>query len=185
LFVDVRGSTSLAERMSAAEFGELMNRFYGIATNVLVKTDAFIDKLIGDEVVGIYLPAFAGSQPARLAVEAAQELLHATSHPDRGGAWLPVGVGVHTGTAFFGTVTGGEGTFSDLTALGDNVNVAARLASNAGPGEALISDATCAAADLDVAHLEERRLELKGRSEPVNVRVLSGPSAGIEPATPT
>jgi adenylate cyclase len=86
--------------------------------------------------------------------------------------WLPIGVGVHTGAAFFGTVTGAEGTFSDFTALGDNVNIAARLASNAGPGEALISDAACAAAGLDLGRLERRQLDLKGKSEPVGVCVM-------------
>lgn len=158
--------------MSAAEFSQLMNRFYRVATDVLIKTDAFIDKLIGDEVMAVYVPIFAGRQHARLAVQAARELLHVTGHADREGPWLPVGVGVHTGPAFFGTVTGAEGTFSDFTALGDNVNVGARLSSRAAPGEALISDATYAAAGLDLGHLEQRQLELKGRSKPVSVRVL-------------
>ena len=172
LFVDVRGSTTLAEQMSAAEFSRLMGRFYKAATSVLVKADAFLDKLVGDEVIGLFLPAFAGSEPARQAVEAARELLRVTGHGDEGGAWLPVGVGVHTGVAFFGTVKGVEGTFSDFTALGDNVNVAARLASAAGPGEAMISDAAYAAAKLDLGQLERRQLDLKGKSEPVGVRVL-------------
>jgi adenylate cyclase len=158
--------------MSAAEFSDLMNRFYGVATDVLIKTDAFIDKLIGDEVMAVYLPLFAGKQSARLAVQAAQELLHVTGHGDPDGPWLPVGVGVHTGLAYFGTVTGVEGTLSDFTALGDNVNITARLASSAGPGEALVSDAAYAAARLDLGHLEQRQLELKGKSEPVSVRVL-------------
>lgn len=158
--------------MKAAEFTALMHRFYAAATDVLVKTDAFIDKLVGDAVFGIYLPAFAGSRPARQAVEAARQLLQSTGHGQAGGAWLPIGVGVHTGVAFFGTVGGVEGTFSDFTALGDNVNVAARLASEAGPGEALISDSAYGAAGLDLGFLEQRRLELKGRSEPVGVHVL-------------
>ncbi len=158
--------------MSATEFSRLMNRFYAAATGVLIKTDALIDKLVGDEVIGVYFPAFAGSEPARLAVQAAQELLRVTGHGDPGGPWLPVGVGVHTGITFFGTVSGADGTFSDFTALGDNVNITARLASQAGPGEALISDAACSAAGLDLGHLEQRQLELKGKSEPVSVRVL-------------
>ena len=171
----------MAERMSATEFSQLMRRFYAAATKVLVSTDALLDKLVGDEVIGVYLPAFAGSVPARQAVQAAQELLRATGHGDAGGPWLPVGVGVHTGLAFFGTVTGSEGTFSDFTALGDNVNVAARIASRAGPGEALISDAAYAAANLDLGELERRELELKGKSERVGVRVvqLDAGSAGL------
>ena len=162
----------MAERMSAAEFSAIMNRFYGAATDVLIKTDAFIDKLIGDEVMAVYLPIFAGREHARLAVQAAEGLLQATGHGDPDGPWIPVGVGVHTGMAFFGTVTGAEGTVSDFTALGDAVNTGARLASKAGPGEALISEAACAAAGVDLGHCEQRQLELKGKSESVTVRVL-------------
>ncbi len=172
LFADVRGSTALAERMSAADFSRLMNRFYAAATDVLIKTDALIDKLIGDEVVAFYLPLLTGPRHARPAVQAAQDLLRATGHGRSGGPWLPVGVGVHTGVAYFGGVGGVDGSVSDWTALGDNVNIAARLASEAGPGEALISDAAYAAAGLDLGQLEQRQLELKGKSEPVSVRVV-------------
>ena len=57
---------------------------------------------------------------------------------------------------------------------------AARLASAAGPGEALVSDATCAAAGLQTGGLERRRLQLKGRSEPVSVRVLRVAPVGLD-----
>ena len=66
--------------MGAAEFSELMNRFYAAATDVLVRFDAFIDKFVGDEVIGVFFPAFAGSHPAREAVVAAREMLRATGH---------------------------------------------------------------------------------------------------------
>lgn len=170
LFADVRGSTALAERMSASEFSRLINRFYSAATDVLVESGAWSDRLVGDEVIGIYIPGFAGPQHARRAVGAAQELLRVTGHADPEGAWLPVGVGVHTGVAFAGAV-GKSGGATDITALGDNVNVAARLASRAGPGEVLISDAAYTAAGDDLGPLEQRALELKGKSEPVRVRV--------------
>lgn len=170
LFADVRGSTALAERMSAVEFSRLINRFYSAAIDVLVNSGAWSDRLIGDEVIGIYIPGFAGLDHARRAVQAAQELLRVTGHGEQGGAWLPVGVGIHTGMAFAGAV-GREGGATDITALGDNVNIAARLASKAGPGEALISDAACVAAGLSLDGLEQRQLELKGKSGPVGVRV--------------
>jgi len=171
LFVDVRGSTNLAQRMTATEFSRLMNRFYAVTTDVLVRTNAFIDKLVGDEVIGIYLPIFTGRNHARPATQAALELLRATGHGGRGRPWLPVGVGVHTGRAFFGTVSGTEGTFSDFTALGDTVNTTARVAAAAQAGEALITDAAYVAAGLDLGDVEQRRLQLKGVSEPVSVRV--------------
>jgi adenylate cyclase len=181
LFADVRGSTLLAEQMNASDFSRLMKRFYVVATEVLVKTDALIDKLVGDEVIGLFIPGYAGPEHARQAVQAAQELLHVTGHRDPGGPWLPVGVGVHTGVAYLGAMEGSRGTGADITALGDNVNITARLSSNAAPGEILISDATYAAAKLDLGNLEQRQLELKGKSELVNVRVLGVGSSPNRP----
>jgi adenylate cyclase len=172
LFVDVRGSTGMAEGMSPASFGQLMNRFYKAATDVLIRTDAVIDKLVGDEVIGLYLPLFTGPNHARPAVLAAKELLVATGHAEAEGPWLPIGIGVHTGLAFVGTVGGAEGTVTDITALGDNVNVTARLASVAAPGEALISEAAYAAGGVDFGELVSRQLELKGKSAPIAARVL-------------
>ena len=172
LFADVRGSTSLAEKMNSIDFSRLINRFYVVATDVLVRTDALVDRLIGDEVIGLYIPGFAGPDHARRAIGAGSALLEATGHRSSDGPWLPVGIGIHTGRAFVGVVGGGEGTPRDFTALGDNVNITARLASHANPGEVLISEAAFTAAGLDLAHLEYRELELKGRGVPTGVRVL-------------
>jgi adenylate cyclase len=172
LFVDVRGSSGLAERSTAAEFSGLMNRFYKVATDVLIGTDAIIDKFVGDEVIGLYLPLFTGANHARPAVLAARELLLATGHADQERPWLPIGIGVHTGVVYVGTVSGGEDTVSDITALGDNVNITARLASMAAPGEALISEASYTAGGALFHDLERRELDVRGRSEPVSVRVL-------------
>jgi adenylate cyclase len=172
LFVDVRGSTTIAEKTSAAEFSRLMNRFYEATINVLVQADAFIDKLVGDEVTALFIPGYAGKEHARRAVEAGQTLLRVTGHGEPGGPWIPVGVGIHTGTAWVGAIAGASGATADFTALGDNVNIAARLASKAGVGEVLVSEATYQAARLETEGLEVRDLELKGKSEPVSVRVL-------------
>lgn len=171
LFADVRGSTALAEQMSALEFSRLINRFYTAATHILIRSDAMVDRLMGDEAIGLFIPAFSGPEHPRRAVEAAQELLKQTGHRDPKGPWLPVGIGVHTGPAYVGVV-GGEDSPMDFTALGDSVNTTARLASQAGAGEILVSDATCAAAGLDTERLEHRQLELKGKSEPFGVHVL-------------
>lgn len=171
LFADVRGSTTLAERMSASEFSELLKRFYKVATEVLVKSDAFIDKVVGDEVIGLYVPGFAGPRHALQAIHGAQELLRVTGHGDSSGPWLPIGIGVHTGLAYVGTV-GTDGILTDITALGDNVNITARLASKASAGEILISDSSFATAGLNLGNLEQRRLDLKGKSKQVGVRVL-------------
>lgn len=172
LFVDVRGSSGIAERLTAAEFSGLMKRFYKVATDVLISTDAIIDKFVGDEVIGLYLPLFTGPDHARPAVLAARELLLATGHADEEGPWLPIGIGVHTGIVYVGTVSGGEGTVSDITALGDNVNITARLASMAAPGEALISETAYTAGSAPFEGLERRELDVRGRCETVSAMVL-------------
>ncbi len=178
MFADVRGSTAVAESMSPLEFSRLMNQFYETATRILVKADAWIDKLVGDEVIGFFFP-YLGAH-ARVAVDAAQELLRATGHGEAQTPWLPVGAGVHTGVAYVGVV-GAEDTVSDVTALGDAVNVTARLASLAAAGEILVSDAAYASAGLTAGAHEHRRADLKGRAEPVGVHVLrvGGPADPI------
>jgi adenylate cyclase len=172
LFADVRGSTSLAEGIRPAEFSQQINRFYKAATNVLFDTNAFVEKLIGDEVVGFYVPGFAGAHHAHVAVEAAKKILEATGHKDPSGPWIPVGIGVHTGIAYVGSVEVAEG-MSDIALLGDAVNTTARLASQAGPGEVVISEATRVAADLEPQGMQSRQFSLKGKSEVVDAWVLS------------
>jgi adenylate cyclase len=172
LFADVRGSTGLAEKSSPAEFSRLINRFYSAATSAIIRTNGMIEKLIGDEVVGFYVPGFAGSQHAREAVKAARQILHETGHGQGDGPWLPVGVGIHTGTVFIGAVRS-EAGISEISVLGDAANVGARLAGQAGPGEVLLSEAARACAGLDKTGLEARQLQLKGRTESVETWVLS------------
>lgn len=155
-----------------------MQRFYRASTEVLIDSDAFLDKPIGDEIVALYFPLW-GADDAAKGLRAAQNLLIRTGHGDVGRPWIPIGVGLHTGVAFVGTV-GVEGTDSyDVTALGDAVNVTSRLASLARTGEVLVSDDAYMAASLDLGDLERRTLELKGRSEPLGVRVLTAATAQV------
>jgi adenylate cyclase len=169
LFADVRGSTTLAETMSPRDFTRMMNRFYGAANRVLIDSDALVDKLVGDEVIGLYLP-FLGPARVRMAIDAARKLLEATGHEDDSEPWIPVGAGVHAGLAYVGAV-GTQDTVADFTALGDAVNVAARLASLAKSGEVLISEEAHDVSGLDLTDLPVRRLELRGRRAPIEVRV--------------
>lgn len=171
LFADIRGSTKIAESLSPAEFRKLINRFYQATTGVLVQSNAFIEKLIGDEVAGLFVPGLAGPQHARVAVEAARQILRATGHAAAGEPWAPLGVGVHTGMAYVGAVGDADG-MTTISALGDAVNTTAHLASQARTGEVLVSEDAAAAAGVDLHRYESRSLQLKSRSEPVKVRVI-------------
>lgn len=169
-FADVRGSTALAERMSPGAYRSLLDDFYATATDVLVRHEAVVDKFVGDETVAIFVPALTGGRHARQAVDAGLELLRRTGH-DTPAPRLPIGIGVNTGTAYVGAV--GTAEHVEFTALGDAVNVAARLASAAGAGELLITDATAVAANVTGSAIERRRLDLRGKSEATDVLVLT------------
>ena len=160
LFADVRRSSDLARNIGTMEFTRLMQRFYTVATESLLADDAVIEKFVGDEVVGFFLPLLTGPNHAAAAVRAAEHLMQATGHGDPDGPWLPLGAGVHTGVAFVGMVS--SGTTGEFTAFGDVINVAAHVASQAAPGEILVTDAAATAAGLGAEGLARRRLSLKG-----------------------
>jgi adenylate cyclase len=169
VFADVRGSTGLAEQLGPSEFTRRINRFYRHAGNEILASDGLVDKFMGDGVVGLYIPGLSGSTHAAQALGAARRIAASSAEPERGG--LPNGVGVHTGIAFVGAM-GSGGEVDDFTALGDSVNAAARLGSEAQAAEVLASVATATAAGIDLGPLEHRRLSLKGRQEPMDVVVI-------------
>jgi adenylate cyclase len=176
LFADVRGSTTLAERMSPMAFTRLMGRFYDAATSVLVNQGAIVDKFVGDEVIGIFIPAMATQSHAQRAIEAARTLLIETGHGRPKGPWIPVGIGVNTGVAYVGSI--GDGMDTEMTAMGDVVNTTARLSSVAAAGEILVTAGAAAAAGLEEVRLEHRSLTLKGKASPTDVVVLAVTAGG-------
>lgn len=176
LFVDIRGSTGLAESMSPSAFSAVVDRFYRGATDVLIDAGALIEKLAGDEVTAIFAPGFAGAAYVQRAVEAGRRLLSLGDAAGDAQLGAPIGVGVHAGRAFVGAV-GRANRMTTISALGDTVNVAARLASVAAPGELLVSEAACAIAGIETAAVPARRLHLKGRTNPVDVRVMTASAA--------
>jgi adenylate cyclase len=163
LFVDIRGSTALAEKMGEKEFSHLINRFYVECTTTLCHADAIIEKLVGDEVTAIFTP--------RRAVEAAKKLLENTGHGEGKEPWIPVGIGIHSGEAFVGSV-GKPNGMMEVAALGDVPNTASRLTSLAAVGEILVSEDAMLAAKVNTQGLERRHLELKGRSKLIDAFVL-------------
>src|SRR5262245_38606253 len=160
LFADVRKSSELARRLGTRGFTQVMQRFYESATTTLFAHDALLDKIVGDEVVGFFIPFMAGTEHAAKAVETAKALFAAVGYGSEAGPWLRLGAGVHTGPSFIGFVS--RGLDSEFTALGDTINVAAHLAAQAKAGEILITEAVGAALADDGVALERRHLSLKG-----------------------
>ena len=168
LFADVRGSTSLAETIGINEFTQMIQRFYKVATDIILQDRGMVNRLMGDQVIGLFVPRFSGSNHAQAAIDAAKDLLLATGHQDDQGPWAPVGVGIHTGPAYVGTVGHGEGV-NEIAVLGSAANLAARLSSEAKQGEVLISQDALVCANQSGEGMEQQELALKGISESVPV----------------
>jgi adenylate cyclase len=175
VFADVRGSTGLAERTSAAEFRSLIQAYYRSAAVAIDQNGGIIDKFLGDGVMALFIPVISGASHAARAIEAGRAILAAVERDGLAAKGLMVGAGVHTGEAFVGVVGGDEKV--DFTALGDTVNVAARLGSLAGPGELLVSRAAWDEAGLGPPAVE-RDVEIAGRTGSLSV-VATG--ASLEP----
>jgi adenylate cyclase len=173
LFADIRGSTALGRRGAAADFAGLLNRFYAAATQTLLRHDAVIDKLIGDEVMAFFVRGISGPHYRRRAVLAGRELLEAVGYGG-GEPWLELGVAVNAGVAYVGNV--GDAVV-DFTALGDPVNLSARLQQHAAGGELLVA----AGVDDELMGTSPRRqLSLRGYDRPVEAYALN---AGSRPAS--
>jgi len=176
LFADIRGSTGIAERTSAGEFRRLVQQFYLRAARAIHEHDGIVDKFLGDGVMALFIPMVTGDRHAIRAIEAGEAVLRDVADRDLVAGGVRVGVGVHTGQAFVGTV--GSDDRLDFTALGDTVNVAARLGSDAGAGELLVSGVAWAAAGR--AETGQRRdLAVRGRAEPLEVVVIREEAAAI------
>jgi adenylate cyclase len=173
LFSDIRGSSELARHMSPIEFSRLMDRFYRVTSEVLIEHDAIIEKFVGDEVVGLFVPLLTGPEHAVKALQAAEALRTATGVGSPEGPWVAIGTAVNTGSGFVGVV--GTPGAREFTALGDAMNNAAHLATHAAAGEILVTDATAAATSLPVDGLERRHVSLKGHAD--DVFVLPAPTS--------
>lgn len=161
LFADVRGFTSLAEHQAPDAVAGLLNRFYSTAVDVLCR-HAIIDKLVGDQVMALYLPHVFDGDVTEHMLGDARQLLDAT------GSWVDLGIGLDLGTAHVGNV--GAGQVKDFTAIGDVVNTAARLQSVARSGQIVASRRVAGAG---AAGGVAQSFTLKGRSEPVDALVIT------------
>jgi adenylate cyclase len=145
LFADLRGFTARAETTDAAVIAGILRRFYGCAERVLFP-EAIIDKVVGDEVMALYLPdvqrRIAREAVPPLMVDHALELLRAVGYGTQEGPFAEVGIGLDVGDAYVGNI--GERAVYDFTAVGDVVNTASRLQGEARGGEVLFTERVAA-----------------------------------------
>lgn len=169
LFADVRGSTALAEGTTPRAMVHRLNRFYADLTQVIVQ-HGIVDKLIGDEVMGLYFaPLSKDGRYVDAMVADARRILEIVGYGSHKGPRLEVGIGLDIGPAYVGIV--GDGDIRDFTAIGDVVNTASRLQSVAAGGQIVMSEAVARIAS--VPDGTPTHLELRGKAEPVPACVVT------------
>ena len=165
LFADLRGFTARFDGGDPREASEVLRRFYSCAEDVLFPK-AVIDKLIGDEVMALYLPSLKRDLPLEdvpgVMLEHARGLLDAVGYGSPDGPFVEMGVGLDFGEAFVGNI--GQRALYDFTAIGDVVNTASRLQGQARGGEIVLSERV--AGGLREEPGTRTEVSLKGKSEP-------------------
>ncbi len=164
LFADIRGFTRISEHAAPEKIVGLLNRYFSAMTDIIFAHGGTLDKYLGDGLMALFGAPTATPEDASNALNAAVAMQRRVMGinkelADEGFPELNVGIGLHTGEVTVGYI--GSERRSEYTAIGDAVNTASRLESNARAGEILMSDATAKAA--------HRRYELRPR-EPIMVK---------------
>ncbi|HPN31031.1 MAG TPA: adenylate/guanylate cyclase domain-containing protein [bacterium] len=144
-FIDIRGFTTISEQLDIAKLQSFLNDFYSSVTKVISANKGIVNKFIGDSVLALFNINSDDEQNEENAIKSAKEIINRISSVNQrrknsGEAMINVGIGINSGNVLLGSF--GSLQRIDYTAIGDNVNLAARLQSIAGKGEILISEST-------------------------------------------
>ncbi len=172
LFADIRGFTSFSENENPEKVVGLLNHYFTAMTEIIFEHGGTLDKYIGDELMALFGAPTATPDDAQNAVRAAaamqNRIVSLNEELLAQGYWkVAVGMGLHTGEATIGYI--GSDKRSEYTAIGDTVNLASRLQSNARNGQILISDATARAAGDIFPMTKQNPLTVKNRKKPVEL----------------
>lgn len=175
LFADIRGFTSISERLAPEQVVEILNEYFTRVTDVVFDHGGTLDKYLGDGLMAVFgAPISKGNDAANAAraAMAIQALVLELNRDSLARRWpeLRVGVGINTGVVVAGNI--GSPRRLDYTVVGDTVNVAARLMAHAAGGQILVSQATANDLDSGFNLAPLTPILVKGRSEPVPVFAL-------------
>lgn len=170
LFADIRGFTSISEHAPPEKIVSLLNRYFSAMTDIIFAHGGTLDKYLGDGLMALFGAPTATPEDASNALNAAvamqRRLLGINSELRQEGlSEVGVGIGLHTGEVIVGYI--GSERRSEYTAIGDAVNTASRLESNARGGQILISDATAKAARSRYKLQPRDPITVKNREQPV------------------
>ena len=172
LFADVVAFTPMADSLAAEDTVSLLNELFTILTEIVFRHEGTVDKFIGDSIMAIWGAPEIQPDHARRAIAAAEDMMRWLEAGNEGwrerfGVTVELAIGINTGQAVVGNV--GSETRMQYTAIGDVVNVAARLESIARPQQILITEATKRAAGTDFTYVGIGQRELVGRRDQVSL----------------
>ncbi len=172
LFADIRGFTTLSENEKPEKIVGLLNLYFSAMTEIIFEHGGTLDKYIGDELMALFGAPTTTPQDAQNAVKVAAAMQKRLLTLNKelvvlGFSEIAVGIGLHTGEATIGYI--GSEQRSEYTAIGDTVNLASRLQSNALGGQILVSEATAKAAGDLLPMTKREPLIVKNRLQPVEL----------------
>lgn len=171
LFGDLRGFTSLSERLSPPELVALLNRYYGAAAQAVLAEGGTIDKFMGDAMMALFNAPASQEDHALRACRAALAMQRAIAPIAAEAGDMPrFGIGVNSGPALVGNI--GSEAIRNFTAIGDTVNLSSRLQTRAEGGQVLINASTYALVRDHVDVQPLGHIQVKGKAEPVEVFLL-------------
>lgn len=166
-FSDVRGFTRFSEQNAPDEVVRYLNQLLNLQVEIIKKHRGDIDKFVGDEIMAV----FRGEKKEYRAVQAAveiQQAMHALAERESVFKALRIGIGINTGVVVVGNI--GSYDRMDYTSIGDAVNTAARLCSNAKAGEIIISETVKEKmSEGDLTLSDPFTLPLKGKQTALNL----------------
>ena len=176
LFTDIRGFTSMSEKMKPERVVTTLNEYFSDMIDIVFKNNGTLDKIIGDELMVLYGAPISGENDTHRAVETAIEMQQKIKELNmdrkkRNEPPILVGAGINKGLVVSGNI--GSRDLMDYTVIGDTVNVASRLCAAAGPGEIMVSSSVYGATKKDFSYNKLEPISVKGKAKRVPVFLIS------------
>ncbi|QNU67406.1 adenylate/guanylate cyclase domain-containing protein [Ruminiclostridium herbifermentans] len=177
LFVDIRGFSTMSEKLNPEQVVEILNDYLNLTSTAIFKFGGTLDKFIGDATMAVFNAPLDIDKPVLKAICAALDMLKGAvelgeKSLKKYGIKVTFGIGINYGTAIVGNI--GASFRMEYTAIGDTVNTAQRLESNAKPGQILISESVYEEVKKFVKVTPIGIIPLKGKSEEISVYQLDG-----------
>ncbi|ESX97363.1 hypothetical protein X753_32110, partial [Mesorhizobium sp. LNJC399B00] len=177
MFCDMRGFTAMADQRLPFDVVFLLNRYFGVIGRAVESSGGRVDKFVGDGAMALFGLETTPGEACRNALSAASAIVEGVralsdDFAEELRATIKVAIGIHVGQAIVGSM--GYGAVTNVTAIGDTINVGSRLeaAAKEFQAEIVVSEATVRLSGMDLPGAEAREIDIRGRARPLGVLVV-------------